>query len=173
VRDKRVIVGALFPAVGHAFGKLNVPKGVSDLLGGADYGALTGWFRAEIGSIYGPLLIAAMAITGAVSSTAGEEEDRILRLVLAHPLSRSRLVAAKAGATAVVVIIIALAAWAGLIGGVELGGGGIGLDDLAAYSLHLAFFGFAMGALALALGARTGRRALATGATAAPNMRKQ
>ena len=162
-----LIVGALFPAVGHAFGKLNVPKGVSDLLGGADYGTLTGWFRAEIGSIYGPLLIAAMAITGAASSTAGDEEDRILGLVLAHPVSRSRLVAAKAGATAVVVIIIALAAWAGLIGGVALGGGGIGLDDLAAYSLHLAFFGFAMGALALALGAGTGRRALATGATAA------
>jgi len=160
-------VGALFPAVGHSFGKLSIPKGVSHLLGGADYGTLTGWFRSEIGSIYGPLLIAALAITGAASTTAGEEEDRILGLVLAHPVKRSRLVAAKAGAIAVVVAIIALAAWVGLIAGVALGGGGIDVQHLGAYSLHLAFFGFAMGAVALALGAGTGRRGLANGAAAA------
>ena len=32
-----VAVGALFPAVGHSIGKLDLPKGVSNLLGGADY----------------------------------------------------------------------------------------------------------------------------------------
>ena len=59
-----VAVGALFPAVGRTIGKLNVPKGVAKLLGGADYGTITGWFRSEIGSIYGPLVIGALAITG-------------------------------------------------------------------------------------------------------------
>ena len=29
-----LVIGALFPAVGHSFGKLNIPKGVSHLLGG-------------------------------------------------------------------------------------------------------------------------------------------
>jgi len=106
-----LVVGALFPAVGHSFGKLNIPNGVSHLLGGADYGTITGWFRSEIGSIYGPLLISAMAITGAVSTTAGEEEDRILALVLAHPVDRRHLIAAKAGAIAVVVWLIAVATW--------------------------------------------------------------
>ncbi len=155
------------PAVGHSFGKLNIPKGVSHLLGGADYGTITGWYRSEIGAIYGPLVISAMAITGVVSATAGEEEDRILTLVLAHPIKRSRLIAAKAGAIAVVVCLIAVAAWLGLIAGVALGGGGISLGDLSAYSLHLAFFGLAIGAIALAVGAGTGRRALATGVAAA------
>ena len=46
-------VGALFPAVGHTIGKLNVPASVANLLGGADYGTLTGWFRSEIAVIYG------------------------------------------------------------------------------------------------------------------------
>ncbi len=160
-------VGALFPAVGHSFGKLNIPSGVSHLLGGADYGTIVGWFRSEIGSIYGPLVISAMAITGAVSATAGEEEDRILALVLAHPVDRRRLIAAKAGAIAVVVWLIAAATWLGLIGGVALGGGGISLGDLSAYSLHLAFFGLAIGAIALAVAVGTGRRALATGVAAA------
>jgi ABC-2 type transport system permease protein len=98
-------VGALFPAVGHSIGKLSIPKGVAQLLGGADYGTITGWYRTEMGAIYGPLLIAAVAIIGASASTAGEEEDRILGLVLAHPIERSRLIVAKAAALAAIVVI--------------------------------------------------------------------
>ena len=159
-------VGALFPAIGHTIGKLNIPKGVSQLLGGADYATITGWFRSEIGSIYGPLVIGALAITGASATTAGEEEDRILSLVLAYPIRRSRLVAAKATAIAGVVVVIALAVFIGMIAGVALAGGGISLGHLAAFALQLAFFGFATGAIALALAAGTGRRSLANGVAA-------
>jgi ABC-2 type transport system permease protein len=162
-----VIVGALFPAVGHTFGKLNLPRGVSQLLGGADYATITGWFDSEIGSVYGPLLMGAVAITAATATTAGEEEDRILALVLAHPITRARLVTAKAVAIAVLVVIIAVASWAGLLAGVALGGGGIGVGNITAFSVHLAFFGFAIGAVALAVGAGTGRRTLTIGVAAA------
>ena len=93
-------VGALFPAVGHSIGKLHVPKSVGNLLGGGDYGTVTGWFRSEIAIIYAPLVIGALAITGASAATAGEEEDRILALVLAYPIRRSRLIIAKAAAIA-------------------------------------------------------------------------
>jgi ABC-2 type transport system permease protein len=161
-----VIVGALFPAVGHTFGKLNLPRGVSELLGGADYATITGWFRSEIGSVYGPLLIGAVAITGAAATTAGEEEDRILSLVLAYPITRARLVIAKAGAIALLVVAVAVAAWVGLLAGVAIGGGGIGAGDITAFAVHLAFFGLAEGAVALAVGAGTGRRGLATGVAA-------
>jgi ABC-2 type transport system permease protein len=160
-------VGALFPTVGHTIGTLNVPKSVSNLLGGGDYGTITGWFRSEIASIYGPLVIAALAITGASAATAGEEEDRILGLVLAHPIRRPRLIAAKAVGIAVVVLIIAFATWVGLIVGVAVGGGGITLAHITALAVQLAFFGLAAGALAIALGAGTGRRSLATGVAAA------
>ena len=161
-----VIVGALFPAVGGTIGKLNLPRGVSELLGGADYATLTGWFRSEIGAVYGPLVMGAVAIVAASASTAGEEEDRILALVLAHPIARSRLVLAKAGAVAILVVAIATAAWVGLLIGVALGGGGISVGHMAAFAVHLAFFGVAMGAVALAFGAGTGRRALASGVAA-------
>ncbi len=162
-----VAVGALFPSVGHTIGRLNVPKSVSNLLGGGDYGTITGWFRSEIAAIYGPLVIGALAITGASATTAGEEEDRIMGLVLAHPIRRARLIAAKAAAIAVVVLIIALATWIGLIVGVAVGGGGITLAHITALAVQLAFFGFATGAVAIALGAGTGRRSLATGVGAA------
>ena len=159
-------VGALFPAVGHTIGKLHVPESVSNLLGGGDYGTITGWFRSEIAAIYGPLVIGALAITGASAATAGEEEDRILALVLAYPVRRSRLVIAKAAAIAVVVVTIAAATWVGLIIGVALAGGGITLGHMTALAIQLAFFGFATGALAIAVAAGTGRRSLATGVAA-------
>lgn len=160
-------VGALFPAVGHTIGKINVPKGVLNLLGGGDYGTITGWFRSEIAAIYGPLVIGALAITGASAVTAGEEEDGILGLVLAHPTPRSQLVASKAAAIGVVVLIIAFATWVGLIVGVALGGGGISIGHITALAVQLAFFGLATGAVAIALGAGTGRRSTATGVAAA------
>jgi ABC-2 type transport system permease protein len=162
-----IAVGALFPPIGHTFGKLNIPKGVAGLLGGADYGTITGWYRSEIGAIYGPLVIAALAITGAAGTTAGEEDDGILALVLAHPVRRWRLVAGKGVAIAAVVVLIALAVFAGLIAGVAIGGGGITAGHLASYCVQLAFFGFAIGAVALALGAGTGQKTLAVGTAAA------
>jgi ABC-2 type transport system permease protein len=159
-------VGALFPAVGHSIGNLNLPRSVSDLLGGADYGTVTGWFRSEIAAIYGPLVVAALAITGASAVTAGEEEDGILSLVLAYPLRRSHLLASKAAAIAALVVIVAFATWGGLIVGVAAAGGGISLANLTALAVQLAFFGFASGAVAIAVAASTGRRALATGVAA-------
>ena len=38
-----LMVGALFPAVGGSIGKLDLPEGVTELLGGADYGTIAGW----------------------------------------------------------------------------------------------------------------------------------
>ena len=160
-------VGALFPAVGHSIGRLHVPASVANLLGGADYGTITGWFRSEIAVIYGPLVVGALAITGAVATTAGEEDERILALVLAHPIRRSRLVAAKAAAIAGVVVAVGFAIWIGLIVGVAVGGGGITLAHITALAVQLAFFGFATGAVAIAIGAGTGRKSLATGVAAA------
>jgi ABC-2 type transport system permease protein len=95
-----------------------------------------------MGSIYGPLLIAGLAIVGASASIAGEEEDRILSLILAHPVTRSRLIVGKAAAIAAIVVIVAVASWGGLIAGVALAGGGISLGHLAAFSLQLAFSGW-------------------------------
>jgi ABC-2 type transport system permease protein len=162
-----LMVGALFPAVGDSIGKLDLPEGVADLLGGADYGSIAGWMRSEIGAVYGPLVIAATAITGAVGLTAGEEEDGILALTLAYPIRRSRLVLAKAAAVAACVAIVALGTFLGLVVGVAVAGGGISVGHLGALALHLAFFGCAVGAVALALAAATGRKPVASGGAAA------
>jgi len=112
-------------------------------------------------------VIAATAIAAAAGSTAGEEESGIVALVLAHPIGRSRLILEKAAAVAVGVLVIAVGTWLGLVAGVAVAGGGISLSHQAALAVHLAFFGFASGALALALAAATGRKAVAAGGAAA------
>jgi ABC-2 type transport system permease protein len=162
-----VMVGALFPTVGDSIGKLDLPKGVATLLGGADYGTITGWMRSEIGSVYGPLVIAYAGISVAVISTAGEEEGGILGLTLAYPIERSRLLLAKAGAVAISVVLVALGTLLGLIIGVAVAGGGISAGNLTALAVHLTFLGWTTGALALALAATTGRKAVASGGAAA------
>lgn len=162
-----VLVGALFPSVGGSIGALDLPDSVTQLLGGADYGTIAGWMRSEIGAVYGPLVIAAIAITTAAGSTAGEEEGGILGLVLAHPIKRSSLLLEKAAAMAVDVLVIALGIFGGLLAGVAIAGGGISVGHMAALCAHLAFFGFFMGSLALALAGLTGSKAAAAGGAAA------
>jgi ABC-2 type transport system permease protein len=162
-----VMVGALFPAVGDSIGKLDLPEGVTTLLGGADYGTITGWMRSEIGAVYGPLLVAYTGISVATGSTAGEEQAGILALTLAHPVERSRLVLARASAVGVSVLLVAVGTLVGLIVGVAVGGGGISVANIGALVLHLAFLGWAVGAIALALATSTGRRGLAAGTAAA------
>jgi ABC-2 type transport system permease protein len=159
-------VGALFPALGTTIGKLNLPKGVADLLGGADYSTISGWLKSEIVSILGPVLVAGVAITSAAATTAGEEQERITALLLAHPVPRSRLLLAKAAAIAAAATVLGIATFAGLLGAVAAAGGGLGAGDIAAQSLHLVLLGLALGALAFALGACTGERTLASAGAA-------
>ena len=62
---------------------------------------------------------------------------------------------------------MALGTLVGLIIGVAVAGGGINAGNLTALAVHLTFLGWTTGALALALAATTGRKAVASGAAAA------
>jgi beta-exotoxin I transport system permease protein len=162
-----MIVGALYPSLKDTFGKLDVPQGVANLLGGADYSTLTGWLQSEVVATYGPLVFCAVAITTAAATTAGDEDEGVLATLLAHPVARTRLLLAKALALTLLLLAVSLATWMGLIIGVAIAGGGISTAHLAAQSAHLGLLGLALGTLALALGASTGRKPIATGGAAA------
>jgi hypothetical protein len=103
------ITGALFPAFGESLGKVELPEGVGELLGGGDFASIAGWLNTEIASVYGPLVVAGSAIAAAAATIAGEEERRVLALVLAHPVSRTRLLLAKAAAIALLVAALIIA----------------------------------------------------------------
>jgi ABC-2 type transport system permease protein len=160
------LVGALFPSLGGSIGHIRVSREVSGLIGGSDFSTINGWLRTEITSIYGPLVFSGVAIVAATGTIAGEEEDRILSVVLAQPVARSRLLLAKAGAIALELVCLSLAVFVGMLLAVALAGGGISADKLAGATLHLLLLALAIGALALAVSAATGKRSAAAGVTA-------
>jgi ABC-2 type transport system permease protein len=162
-----MIVGALYPSLKDTFGKLNVPQGVANLIGGADYSTLTGWLQSEIVATYGPLVFCTVAITTAGATTTGDEDDGVLATLLAHPIDRTRLLLAKTLALTVLMLTVSVATWIGLIVGVAIAGGGISTAHLAAQAAHLGLLGLTLGTLALALGASTGRKQIAAGGAGA------
>ena len=154
------MVGALFPAVGDSIGKLDLPEGVAELLGGADYGTITGLdaqrdrrgLRAA-----GDRRHRDHRRRGLDRRRGGERHPRARARPPDRPLAPGRSPRPRRSRSAC--SSSPLGTWLGLVVGVAVGGGGIALGHLAALAVHLAFFGLATGALALALAAATGRRA--------------
>jgi ABC-2 type transport system permease protein len=100
-----------------------------------------------------------------VGTTTGDEDERVLATVLAHPILRTRLLLAKTVALALLIAALAVATWAGLLIGLAIAGG-ISVAHLAAQAVHLGLLGLTFAALALALGASTGRKTVAAGGAA-------
>jgi ABC-2 type transport system permease protein len=137
------------------------PPALLEALNFTDITSAAGYVGSTTFGLLGPALVIIFAAALGGSAIAGEEESGRLDLTLAHPVSRWS---------------VALQRFAALVVGILLAGGGlavaliaisgpaqlddIGTANLVAASLHLAVFGIFFGALALAVGAMTGRRSL-------------
>jgi len=135
--------------------------------GPLDYGSGAGYLGSELYSFMVPLLLMIAAVGGGAGAVAGEEERGTLELLLANPISRRRLVLEKSGALALELaglgVVLWLALWVGALSvGMDISAGRLAAATLSAVLLALAY-----GALAVLLGAATGKRALAIGVTAA------
>ena len=75
-----------------------------------------GFIAAEFFS-WVPLLFVTLAIIGGTGALAGEEGAGTLDLLLAQPVSRSRLVLEKAGGLALAIALMAVATWPGFVVG--------------------------------------------------------
>jgi ABC-2 type transport system permease protein len=115
---------------------------------------------------YGALTLAGLAVSMGSASVAGEERDGTIGLLLGNPKSRTNVLFSKAASMVLLVGLGSLALWgaAPLVAGildVRMGGMQIG-----AYALHLFVNALFYGFLAMAIGAWTGRRGLASGVSA-------
>jgi ABC-2 type transport system permease protein len=136
--------------------------------GDLDYVSAAGYLGSELFSFMVPLLLLVAAIGAGARATAGEEERGTLDLLLANPLSRRRLIVEKLAALVAEVVLLAAVLWLSLLIGVEVVGMRISAAHLAAATVSAALLAIAYGAVALLLGAATGRRSAAIGvATAA------
>lgn len=157
-----VLYASLFPSIKSSSASLQsyidkLPDALKTVLG-TDYASPAGYLRGEIFSSMGVVLLLIFAIGAGARTIAGEEEDRSLDLLLSTPLRRSTVLRDKA--LAVAAIAVALAAVL-LVVLVVLGPAfqlHLGVAELGAACLMLALLACAFGAIALAVGASTGRR---------------
>lgn len=144
------------------------PKEVLAFIGGsADITSPAGYLRIELFSLTVPLLFLIVAISTAGSILAGEESDGTLALVLARPVSRSRVLMEKALALLCPLLILGsvlfvLLVTVGAAAGVHVASSKLGAATFAVVLLAIVF-----GVLALAIGAATGSKGTAIGLTSA------
>jgi beta-exotoxin I transport system permease protein len=126
-----------------------------------------GYLQGTLFALLGPLLVAMMAVAAGARAIAGDEEAGSLELLLAHPVSRTRLLLERTGALAAAVTVLGLVIWATTVAAVAVADLGIGAGRLAATTLGLVLLALGFGTVALAAGAASGRRGLTLGVSAA------
>ncbi|MCU0482982.1 MAG: ABC transporter permease [Chloroflexi bacterium] len=143
------------------------PPALLEMLGYDDITTAAGYVGSTTFGLLGPALIIVFAAAVGGSAIAGEEESGRLDLTLAHPVSRWSVALQRFAAIVVQMVVVGAALALALIaisGPAQLGD--IGTANLAAASLHLAAFGVFFAAVALGVGAMTGRRSLVYAAVA-------
>ncbi|WP_372594322.1 ABC transporter permease subunit [Actinotalea sp.] len=145
----------------------SLPPALRAIIGipeGADVASLA---YSAVFNAYGALTMGGVAIAVGTSLIAGEEGRGTMGVLLANPIGRRRVLAAKAaGLVAIVAATTALLWGAGVLAPVVLDVNVTGLH-VGAFSLHFGASALFYGALALAIGAWTGSRGAAAGGATA------
>jgi ABC-2 type transport system permease protein len=153
------------PQMQQALG--NYPEGVLEALNYDDLTSPAGYLASSVYGLLVPLLVAVFAIAFGTRAVAGDEEAGTLDLLLAHPVSRTRLALQRFAALTTALALVGALLWLAMVaiaGPAELAG--VTAAEFAAATTQLVLFGACLGALAFAAGAATGRKTLALGISA-------
>ncbi len=144
----------------------NMPEQLSTALGYDRLGTAAGWLTSTIYAFVVPVLLLVFAIATGSRLIAGDEESGDLELEAAAPLSRRQILIQRLLAlwlaTLTLVVTVTLVSYA-LVLALDMG---ISVGNIIAASTGLLLLVIGMGTVALAVGAVTGRRVIALGATA-------
>ncbi|MBB5801187.1 ABC-2 type transport system permease protein [Saccharothrix ecbatanensis] len=158
---------AVYPAVRDARGDLDrlldaYPEAFKALFGvQGSFTSGVGYVQAEVFGFLAPLVLLGVAIGQAARATAAEERAGTLDLLLASPVSRTRVLADKALAIMVGLLGVAAALAGVLVVGSRVVGLDVPVSGLVAACASAAVVALPFGALALLVGAGTGRPGLA------------
>ena len=139
-----------------------MPKAMRSLFAasGADMSTPVGYVQVELLAFMGPLLLIIYSVTAGASAVAGEEDRHTLDLLLANPISRTRIVLEKLAAmTAGAALLGAVTAVALLAEG-RLASMSLPVGGVTAAMMHMTLLALVFGTMALATGAATGHPAL-------------
>ncbi len=158
-----VLMGPIFNAIeGYAadFGDV-FPEEMLALFGGGDISSPEGYYQIETFGMVTPIALMVVTIAVAAKALAGEEATRTIGMLLASPVSRSRVLAEKAATMVVFGVVVGLVTFAGVSAGNWIGGLGMSYGNIAATCALATLIGLLFGSLALLLGAATGQLRLA------------
>ncbi len=159
---------AVWPSVkgtGSSFSKLidEMPDAYKALFttgSGIDFSTPAGYLNVELLSFMGPIVVLLYAIGTGASAIAGEEDRRTLDLLLVNAVSRGRVVVEKMVAIVFGTAVLVTAMWVALLVEGRIAGMDVPVANSAAALTHLGLLGVEFGALALCVGAWTGRLGL-------------
>jgi ABC-2 type transport system permease protein len=166
-----IVTVATYPAVRDMPGLDQLLEGLPDallaLIGETELLSPEGYLNSQLFGAIVPILFLAYGVAAGSGAIAGEEETRTLDLLLANPVSRTRIVIEKTLAMIIGLVLLGAMLWVAtylpsLMVDMELD-----VWHLAAVNLSAVLFGFFMGGFALMVGAATGSRGLAVGLGAA------
>jgi len=133
---------------------------------GSEFFAAEGFFHGELYSAMLPVIFLIFTILRGAAATAGEEQAGTMDLTLSVPVSRSRVVVDEFGAIMLLTAGLGLTLVVILLAGNVIVEMGLGVAGIVAINLGLVLIALLFGALAMAVGAWTGRKALAAGVAA-------
>jgi ABC-2 type transport system permease protein len=164
------LIVAIYPSFAHVHALKSLsqafPRELSAFVGYGgvvDYTSPVGFLGTELFAVTLPLLMLALAIGSGARAIASEEEVSTLDLLLANPLSRTRLVLEKTAALALELALLTATIFFGLLVATRAVGVHIAAGKLAAAALFVFLLGLLFGSFAVAVGAATGKHALAVG----------
>ena len=144
------------------------PKAVLEAMNYNDVASPAGYLGSSVYGLLIPLLVTVFAIANGTRAVAGDEEAGTLDLLLSYPVGRTRLAVQRFTAMIAALVLIGLVLWLAMLaisGPAKLTG--ISAASFGATTLQLELFGLWFGGLAFAIGAATGKRVLALGASSA------
>lgn len=164
-----ITVIAIYPSFAHdkSLDSLTENSKFAALFGAS--GPLTtpsGWLNANLYANFVPLVVLLVAIGYGASALAGQNEDGTLGLVATLPVSRRSVVLQKFAALCALIVPVSAATFVCVLVGraFQLP---VDIAVLVEISVGVVLLGAVFGALALLLGALTGSRGTALGATSA------
>ncbi|WP_173037984.1 ABC transporter permease subunit [Phytohabitans flavus] len=161
-----LVYASFYPQV-SADSMANVPEAMRGF-GFEDTSTAAGYLRGAVFGLLVPLLVTFYGAATGARTISTDEESGYLDLLLAHPISRTRLLLHRYAALAAGAILIAAAVFAAMLAvrnSADLDS--IAVSGFAAQTLNVALLGLLFGAVATGIGAAFGRsRGAVFGSTA-------
>ncbi len=157
-----LMYAAFYPQVsdgGMAEAVESYPEAMREALRLDDMSSAAGYLGSTVFGLLLPLLVMGFGVTFGARAIAGDEESGYLDLLLAHPVSRTRLALQRFAGLVTGAAAIALLVFVGMLAirsAADLES--IGIAGLAAQCVNLALLGITFGALSIGLGAAIGKR---------------